>query len=102
MDDQQHQNEAADGRSALTAVLGTVPAFWHYRINRNWDGFSKELPPEDAYDKGTLIPLYTQDALIELLAALRAVQIDAVGVGGGENVISDATRAMVDAAIKVR
>ena len=25
MDDQQHQNEAADGRSALTAVLGDLP-----------------------------------------------------------------------------
>lgn len=32
----------------------------------------------------------------ELRAVLRAVRMDAVGVGAGENVISDATRSMVD------
>ena len=35
----------------------------------------------------------------QLLEALQAVQMDAVGLGGGENAISDATRAKVDAAI---
>lgn len=35
----------------------------------------------------------------ELLAALKAVQMDAVGIGSKENAISDATRDLVDAAI---
>lgn len=43
--------------------------------------------------------LHAQVQCDELLAALKAVQIDAVCVGAGENVISDAARALVDAAI---
>lgn len=35
----------------------------------------------------------------DLLEALQAVQIDAVGIGSGENAISDKTREMVNAAI---
>jgi hypothetical protein len=35
----------------------------------------------------------------ELLEALKAVEADAVGIGSGENAISDKTRSMVEAAM---
>ncbi|MEN6540845.1 MAG: hypothetical protein ABFC67_14655 [Mizugakiibacter sp.] len=73
MTDQKNQTEAACGGSALTAELGTdtpiTPDWWHYRVNRNWDGFSKDIPPDDSYDKGTLIPLYTKDTIYEFRRA---------------------------------
>ena len=30
-----------------------------YAVNGIWTAFSDELPPDDAYDEGTLTPLYT-------------------------------------------
>lgn len=70
MNDQQNQNEDACGGSALTDVLGNVitPDWWHYGVNGNWDGFSKEMPPDDGYDKGTLIALYSKDSVDAMLA----------------------------------
>lgn len=40
--------------------MSSAPEWWHYRINGRWDGFSREAPPDDAYDTGTLTPLYSQ------------------------------------------
>lgn len=59
----QEASEGSIGQSASTAGLGLgpTPTWWHYRINGNWDGFSKECPPDDAYDEGTLIPLYAKE-----------------------------------------
>ena len=34
------------------------PAAWAYTINNSHSIFSAEKPPEDAYDEGTLYPLY--------------------------------------------
>ena len=34
------------------------PAAWVYTINKSHSVFSAEKPPEDAYDEGTLFPLY--------------------------------------------
>lgn len=48
---------AAPQQAAYTE--GQEPAWYHYCINGNWDGFSKELPPDDAYDEGTLTKLFT-------------------------------------------
>lgn len=31
---------------------------WVYRINGAHDGFSNSMPPQDAYDEGTLQPLH--------------------------------------------
>jgi len=33
-----------------------------YACNGVWTAFSDELPPDDAYDEGTLTPLYTHPA----------------------------------------
>ena len=33
-----------------------------YACNGIWTAFSDELPPDDAYDEGTLTPLYTHPA----------------------------------------
>jgi len=35
------------------------PVAWMYAVNGIWTAFSDELPPDDAYDEGTLTPLYT-------------------------------------------
>jgi hypothetical protein len=35
------------------------PAMYVYRINGVYDGISNTLPPDDAYDEGTLQPLYS-------------------------------------------
>lgn len=74
MDEQEPEvtSEGGIGQSASTAGLGLcpAPAWWHYRINGNWDGFSKKCPPDDAYDEGTLIPLYaTEPVSAEAVAA---------------------------------
>lgn len=34
-------------------------AWWHYRINNKWDGFTIDEPPDDAYDEGSLTKLFT-------------------------------------------
>jgi len=35
------------------------PVAWMYRVNNSFNTFSTIEPPDDAYDEGTLIPLYT-------------------------------------------
>lgn len=43
----------------LVAVLGAQePVAWAYTINKSHSVFSAECPPADAYDDGTLFPLY--------------------------------------------
>ena len=39
--------------------MKTKPVAWMYAVNGIWTAFSDELPPDDAYDEGTLTPLYT-------------------------------------------
>ena len=39
--------------------MNNEPVAWMYAVNGIWTAFSDELPPDDAYDKGTLTPLYT-------------------------------------------
>lgn len=34
------------------------PEWWYAKINNEWDSFTREKPPKDAYDAGTLQPLY--------------------------------------------
>jgi uncharacterized coiled-coil protein SlyX len=36
-----------------------TPYCWEYVVNGVHKQYSDELPPDDAYDKGTLVPLYT-------------------------------------------
>lgn len=38
------------------------PVAWMYAVNGIWTAFSDELPPDDAYDEGTLTPLYIHPA----------------------------------------
>ena len=35
------------------------PVAWMYRVNNSFNTFSTIEPPDDAYDEGTLVPLYT-------------------------------------------
>ena len=39
--------------------MNNEPVAWMYACNGVWTAFSDELPPDDAYDEGTLTPLYT-------------------------------------------
>ena len=50
------------------------------------------------YDKG--IHPICRALYAEMLAALQSVGMDAVGVGGGENTISDSARAKVEAVLE--
>jgi len=47
--------------------------FYIYKINGAHDGVSDTLPPDDSYDKGTLIPLYKKPPQVnqQLLEALK-------------------------------
>ena len=70
--EQQAANEGGIGQSASTGGLGLIPSpdWWHYKINGEWDGFSRVRPPDDAYDEGTLVQLYAKEpASIESVAA---------------------------------
>jgi len=42
--------------------MNNEPVAWMYACNGVWTAFSDELPPDDAYDEGTLTPLYTHPA----------------------------------------
>ena len=45
--------------AAVRAELaGQEPVAWAYTVNNSHSVFSAEKPPEDAYDEGTLYPLY--------------------------------------------
>jgi hypothetical protein len=43
-----------------------LPAAYRYRINDTHTMYSEYLPPDDAYDDGTLVPLYEGKAVNKL------------------------------------
>lgn len=47
-------------RAELDALKDQEPAAWFYTTNGAWDCYSKEQPPDDAYDEGSLLPLYAR------------------------------------------
>ena len=71
----------AEQNAALDAQAKQEPKWWYAQINNEWDSFTREKPPEDAYDEGTLYPLYAapvvqpdmirpdQEALQQIIAA---------------------------------
>jgi len=69
--------------AVLEAQGKQEPVAWAYTINNSHSVFSAEKPPEDAYDEGTLYPLY----------AAPVVQPDMVMVP------REPTEAMLDAAM---
>ena len=73
----------AEQNAALDAQAKQEPVAWAYTINNSHSVFSAEKPPEDAYDEGTLYPLY----------AAPVVQPDMVMVP------REPTEAMLDAAM---
>lgn len=61
-------------------VKGFEPVAWEYEVNNAWHCYSTSCPPDDAYDEGSLKPLYPADQLAavvrqldELLSAAQAV-----------------------------
>ena len=72
MNNDSAETKADCGESSLTGGLGLMPTpdWWHYKINGEWDGFSRVRPPDDAFDEGTLVPLYAKEpASVESVAA---------------------------------
>lgn len=60
--DYEYQRKARDSIKALEAELAKpeqAPFGYFYEINGTYTDFSNELPPDDGYDKGTLVPVYT-------------------------------------------
>lgn len=59
---QPEQSEIEAERDALREQIAELekqePYLWHYVVNGTWDKFDRERPPSDAYDEGTLKPLY--------------------------------------------
>ena len=46
----------------LAEIEAQKPYVWEYRVNGAHVAYSDRIPPEDAYDAGTLVPLYTRAA----------------------------------------
>lgn len=46
--------------------------YWTYMVNNTWRKIKTECPPDDAYDEGTLEPLYTTPPSVE--AAIKATK----------------------------
>ena len=40
------------------AFAENTPKYWTYMVNNTWRNIDEQQPPEDAYDEGTLEPLY--------------------------------------------
>jgi hypothetical protein len=55
-------NKAADeiDRLRLEAQMAQRPAYWAYVVNGVHQCFTVTEPPDDAYDEGSLRPLYTK------------------------------------------
>lgn len=49
-------------RAELDALKSQNPVAWYYTTNDAWDCYSKEAPPDDAYDANSLTPLYARPA----------------------------------------
>ena len=47
-----------DSQLATQKTDEGLPAAYRYRINNTHTMYSEYLPPDDAYDEGTLVPLY--------------------------------------------
>lgn len=56
--EKQFGNEADALRAKVEAMERQEPVRWFYVTNGEWDCYSREMPPEDAYDAGSLMPLY--------------------------------------------
>ena len=92
-------------REAVDAAL-TDAGIGKEELQAEVTGLNSGLEPEDG--RYQIVPLFlgaatpAADAPLyaEMLAALQSVGMDAVGVGGGENTISDAARAKVDAVLE--
>ena len=41
-----------------TAFAENTPKYWTYMVNNTWRNIDEQQPPEDAYDEGSLEPLY--------------------------------------------
>lgn len=50
------------------------PAYWRYMVNATWENFSKVKPPDDAYDEGTLTPLYAHPPAAEPVAEMEGLE----------------------------
>lgn len=62
-------NEQCDAGYARGSILDSAhepgsdaPVGWRYEINGEYVAFSESKPPSDAYDEGTLQPLYARPA----------------------------------------
>ena len=42
--------------------MNNEPVAWMYKVNDTYTIFNTIKPPDDAYDEGSLIPLYTHPA----------------------------------------
>ena len=56
---QQFGNELDTVRAKVEQMERQEPVAWYYVTNGAWDCYSREIPPEDAYDAGSLKALYT-------------------------------------------
>ena len=45
-------------REALAEPVKQEPKYWTYMVNNTWRCIEEQEPPEDAYDEGSLEPLY--------------------------------------------
>lgn len=52
------EKERDDLQARIKEMEKQEPVVWYYTTNDAWDCYSREIPPEDAYDAGSLKALY--------------------------------------------
>ena len=55
------------------AFAENTPKYWTYMVNNTWRNIDEQQPPEDAYDEGTLEPLYAEPLDAKAIRALKLV-----------------------------
>ena len=105
------QQRIAELEAQLAELKKQEPVAWYARINNEWDSFTREKPPEDAYDEGTLQPLYAapvvqpdmvlvpREPTEAMLDAVIDERMEALATGKDHNLL-DIYRAMIAAAEK--
>jgi hypothetical protein len=75
--------------AVLEAQEKQEPVAWVYTVNNSHSVFSAEKPPEDAYDEGTLYPLYAAPVVQPGMAMVPMETFDRLSSTGEECEFND-------------
>lgn len=75
--------------AAVLEAQKQEPVAWVYTVNNSHSVFSAEKPPEDAYDEGTLYPLYAAPVVQPGMAMVPMETFDRLSSTGEECEFND-------------